>query len=95
MRMRMRSMALPISCHCSCTSGTTFFAASVGVEARRSAARSISVQSSSCPMAETIGVSHPAVARTTASSENPMRSSNEPPPRATMITSTSGSASSR
>ena len=94
-RMRIWPIAPAISCHCSCTSGTTRLAASVGVEARRSAARSISVQSSSCPTAETIGVTQAAVARTTPSSEKPMRSSKLPPPRATMITSTSGSASSR
>ena len=83
-----------MSCHCSRTSGTTFFAASVGVEARRSAAKSMSVQSSSCPIAETIGLRHAAVARTTFSSEKPMRSSKLPPPRATMMTSTLGSSSS-
>lgn len=54
----------------------------------------MSVQSSSCPMAETSGVLQAAAARTTPSSENPMRSSKAPPPRATMMTSTSGSASS-
>ena len=72
------------------TSGTTFFAASVGVEARRSATRSSSGVSGSCPIAETTGVRHAATARTSCSSENGSRSSTLPPPRATMITSTSG-----
>ena len=93
MRMRMRSMFTLTSCICSRTSGTTFFAASVGVDARRSATRSSSVQSSSWPIAEIRGVWAAAAARTTPSSENPIRSSKAPPPRATMITSTSGSAS--
>lgn len=84
---RTRSISSP-------TSGTTFFAASVGVEARRSATRSSSGESGSCPIAETTGVRAAATVRTTSSSEKGSRSSTLPPPRATMITSTSGRASS-
>ena len=51
-------------------------------------------QSGSCPIAETTGVRHAATARISASSENGSRSSTLPPPRATTITSTSGSPSS-
>ncbi len=76
------------------TSGTTFLAASVGVEARRSATRSSSGESGSWPIAETTGVRHAATVLTNCSSENGSRSSTLPPPRATTITSTSGSASS-
>jgi hypothetical protein len=75
-------------------SGTTRLAASVGVEARTSAARSISGVSTSCPIAETIGVSAPATRRVSCSSEKGSRSSSEPPPREMMMTSTSSRASS-
>ncbi|CAM5704995.1 hypothetical protein SGLAM104S_06539 [Streptomyces glaucescens] len=45
-------------------------------------------------MADTTGVRHAATARTSCSSENGSRSSTLPPPRATMITSTSSISSS-
>ena len=77
-------------CCSSPTSGTIFLAASVGVEARRSATRSSSGASGSCPIADTTGVRQAATARTSSSSENGSRSSTLPPPRATTITSTSG-----
>ena len=51
-------------------------------------------ESCSWPIAETTGVVATKTARTRASSENGSRSSTEPPPRATTITSTSGSRSS-
>ena len=76
------------------TSGTTRFAASVGVEARRSATSSRIGRSASCPIAETIGVLAAAAVRTSPSSLKPSRFWKSPPPRATMITSTSGSATS-
>ena len=53
----------------------------------RSAAKSASVVSVSCPTAEMIGMLHAAIARTTTSSLNDHRSSIEPPPRATMTRS--------
>ena len=68
--------------------GTTWRAASVGVEARTSATRSSSGASCSWPIALTTGVRHADTARTIASSENGSRSSTEPPPRAMTITST-------
>ena len=46
-------------------------------------------------MADTTGVVHAAIARHSASSENAARSSSEPPPRASTITSTSAWRSSR
>ena len=75
-------------------SGTSCLAASVGVEARTSATRSSSGVSGSWPIADTTGVRVPATARISPSSLNGSRSSTEPPPRATTITSTSGSRSS-
>ncbi len=48
----------------SATSGTTRLAASVGVEARRSATSSSSGRSFSCPIALTSGVTHAAAVRT-------------------------------
>ena len=51
-------------------------------------------ESGSCPIAETTGVVAAKTARTSPSSENGSRSSTEPPPRATTMTSTSGSRSS-
>ena len=68
--------------------GTTISAAPVGVGARTSAAKSISIQSGSCPTPDISGMRLAAAARTTTSSENGNRSSNAPPPRATIITST-------
>ena len=75
------------------TSGTTRLAASVGVAARTSATLSSTGLSGSWPMAETTGVCAAATARCNASSEKGSRSSTEPPPRAMMMTSTSGSTS--
>ncbi len=77
----------------SSAAGTTRSAASLGVRARTSAARSASVTSISWPTAETVGIRDAAIARTTASSLNDHRSSRLPPPRPT--TSTSGAGSSR
>ena len=73
-------------------SGTTISAACEGVAARASAAKSTSVTSTSCPTALTTGTRHAATARTTASSLNAPRSSADPPPRPTMMTSTSRDA---
>ena len=70
--------------------GTAISAAAVGVGARRSAAKSISVTSVSWPTAEISGIRLAAAARTTISSLNDQRSSSEPPPRATMIRSGRG-----
>ena len=67
--------------------GTAISAAPVGVGARRSEAKSISVVSVSWPMAEMSGMALLAVARTTISSLKPHKSSSEPPPRATMMRS--------
>ena len=75
-------------------SGTMSLAASVGVEARTSATRSSSGWSGSWPMADTTGVRSACTARIIASSENGSRSSIDPPPRATTMTSTSGLRSS-
>ena len=92
---RSRCRAASTSRSSSATSGTTSLAASVGVEARTSATRSSSGWSCSWPIAETTGVRSPCTARISASSENGSRSSTEPPPRATTMTSTSGWRSSR
>ena len=70
--------------------GTAISAAAVGVGARRSEAKSISVMSVSCPTAEISGIMEPAAARTTISSLKHHRSSSEPPPRATISTSGRG-----
>ena len=72
--------------------GTASSAAAVGVGARWSAARSISVVSVSCPTAEISGIALAAAARTTTSSLNAQRSSSEPPPRATISTSGRGTS---
>ncbi|SHW96689.1 Uncharacterised protein [Mycobacteroides abscessus subsp. abscessus] len=74
-------------------SGTTRLAASVGVAARRSATRSHSGLSGSCPTALTTGVVQAAISRHSVSSENGSRSSTLPPPRAITMTSTCGAAS--
>ena len=66
----------------SVTSGTTRFAASVGVEARRSATSSSSGRSFSCPIALTTGVVAAATARSSRSSLKPSRFWKSPPPRA-------------
>ena len=63
--------------------------------ARTSATWSTIGVSCSCPIADTTGVRHSATARTSRSSENGSRSSKLPPPRASTITSTSSSLSSR
>src|SRR5207237_1102014 len=78
----------------SARSGTTRRAATLGVEARASAARSQSGVSCSWPTAETTGTGQFAIARTSRSSLKGSRSSKLPPPRATTITSTSGSRQS-
>ncbi len=70
-------------------------AAAVGVGARRSEAKSISVVSVSCPTAEISGMRQAAAARTTISSLNAIRSSRLPPPRATISTSGPGDRSAR
>ena len=67
----------------SSAAGATSSAASLGVRARTSAARSDSVTSISCPTAETTGIREAAIARTTGSSLNAQRSSMLPPPRVT------------
>ena len=72
--------------------GTASSAAAVGVGARLSETKSISVVSVSCPTAEISGMSLAAAARATLSSLNPHRSSIEPPPRATISRSGRGSA---
>jgi localization factor PodJL len=64
--------------------GTAISAAAVGVGARLSAAKSISVTSVSCPTAEISGIMLAAAARTTLSSLKDHKSSSEPPPRATI-----------
>ncbi len=71
----------------SARTGTAISAAAVGVGARRSEAKSISVMSVSWPTAEISGIMLSAAARTTISSLNDQRSSSEPPPRATMMRS--------
>ena len=70
--------------------GTAISAAAVGVGARLSAAKSISVISVSWPTAEISGIMLSAAARTTISSLNDHRSSSEPPPRATISRSGRG-----
>ena len=71
-------------------SGEILTAASVGVSARTSAARSASVTSISCPTPATTGIGLAATARTSGSSLKAHRSSRLPPPRTTAITSTAG-----
>ena len=70
-------------------SRTTSSAAAEGVGARRSATKSAIVTSVSWPTAEITGIFDAAIARATASSLNAQRSSSDPPPRATTITSRS------
>ena len=74
----------------SARTGTARSAAAVGVGARKSATRSMMVQSVSCPTAEISGMVLAATARATISSLKPHRSSRLPPPRATMIRSGRG-----
>jgi len=66
---------------------TTISAAAEGVGARMSATKSAMVKSVSCPTAEITGTEHAAMARATRSSLKVHRSSSDPPPRATIITS--------
>ena len=70
-------------------SRTTSSAAAEGVGARRSATKSAIVTSVSWPTAEITGIFDAAIARATASSLNAHRSSSDPPPRASTITSRS------
>ena len=63
-------------------------AAALGVEARRSAAKSQMVKSVSWPTAEITGIREDATAQATGSSLKAQRSSKEPPPRPMIITST-------
>ena len=67
-------------------------AAWVGVEQQTAATSSISVRSVSWPTAEITGTRSSATVRQSVSSQNAQRSARLPPPRATMITSTSGRA---
>ena len=69
-------------------SGDTISAAADGVGARRSATRSAMVWSVSWPTAETTGMLEAKMARATRSSLNALSSVRDPPPRATMMTST-------
>ncbi|KAG1322238.1 hypothetical protein G6F61_015201 [Rhizopus arrhizus] len=68
-------------------SGTSSSAATDGVGARRSAAKSLRLKSVSWPTADTTGVRLAAIARASASSLNAHRSSSEPPPRVSRIAS--------
>ena len=68
-------------------SGATSSAAAEGVGARRSATKSAMVKSVSWPTALITGAAEAAMARATRSSLKAHRSSSEPPPRATMMTS--------
>ena len=71
--------------------GAILSAASEGVKARTSAARSHRVTSISCPTADTTGMREATTARTTSSSLKAQRSSIEPPPRPTTRRSRGGS----
>ena len=88
----MRCSHWPRRSASSARTGTASSAAAVGVGARWSAARSISVVSVSWPTAEISGIALAAAARTTTSSLNAQRSSSEPPPRATIRRSGRGTA---
>ena len=67
--------------------GTASSAAADGVGALKSATKSAIVKSVSCPTAEITGSSESYIALATISSLNGHKSSNEPPPLATIITS--------
>ena len=67
---------------------TVSSAAADGVGALISATKSAIVVSVSCPTADTIGVLHSKIALATISSLNAHKSSIEPPPLPTIITST-------
>ncbi len=71
----------------SLASGTSNSAAADGVGARKSAAKSAIVKSTSWPTALTTGIALARIARATASSLNAHRSSSEPPPRVSNSTS--------
>ncbi len=75
------------ACLSSAWSGVTISAAAEGVAARTSAAKSAIVKSVSCPTPETTGALEATIARATASSLKAARSSSEPPPRASRMTS--------
>ena len=70
--------------------GVAISAAAVGVGARLSATKSRMVVSVSCPIDEMIGMSLAKAALATSSSLNDIKSSSEPPPRATMSKSGRG-----
>jgi hypothetical protein len=96
-RAHLAKQAAPSRPASTCTSasnsaatGTASSAAADGVGARTSATKSAMVKSVSCPMAEMVGSGQAAMVRARASSLKAHRSSMEPPPRARMITSTSG-----
>ena len=86
----VRRASAATSTNNSLRTGTAISAAAVGVGARLSAAKSISVMSVSWPTAEISGIMLSAAARTTISSLNDQRSSSEPPPRATISRSGRG-----
>ena len=79
--LRLSSITLASN---SLRTGTAISAAAVGVGARRSETKSISVVSVSWPTADIRGTEQAAAARTTISSLKAIRSSREPPPRATI-----------
>ena len=91
-RSRRRSRAASISPRSSRQSGTQSSAAAEGVGARRSATKSAIVTSVSWPTPLITGTRAAKIARATRSSLNAQRSSAEPPPRPTIITSTRSSA---
>jgi len=76
----------------SASTGVATSAAAVGVGARRSETKSMSVVSVSWPTALISGIVQAATVRASASSLNGQRSSTEPPPRATISTSGRGIA---
>ena len=76
-------------------SGVASSAAAEGVGARRSATSSAMVWSVSWPTPDTTGMPEANMARATSSELKHHRSSSEPPPRATMITSASPSTFNR
>ena len=76
-------------------SSVTPSAAAEGVGARTSATRSEIVTSTSCPTADTVGIGQFAIARASDSSLNSHRSSIDPPPLVSTITSDEPSATNR
>ena len=75
-------------------SGNMSSAAALGVATEKLAAKSRIVESVSCPTALTTGFSHFITARASSSELKGSRSSFEPPPRPTIMTSTSSSLES-